>query len=307
MLLAGHPTFQFRILNCMPIRDISLLVLVCLIWGFNFIAAAQGMQHFSPAVFMSLRFLAVLLVMLPFLRLPPGDQWMRLIFVCLCLGAVHFTLLFWAISISSDLASIAIVQQTYIPISVLLAIAFLGEHVGWRTLTAIAVSFSGVVVMSFDPLIFSQLHVLLLALLAAAAQALGSVFMRGIKGVGALSFQGWTALISLPFMLAISLLVDDNQMESMRTAQWLDWASVLYSGLLSSIIGYGLFFMLVQRHPVSSVVPYMLLMPLFAVVFSVWIWGDRPGLNLFLGGGLVLMGILYISLRSRAKAPVADN
>ena len=27
-----------------------------------------------------------------------------------------------------------------------------------------------------------------------------------------------------------------------------------------------------------------------------------PGLNLFLGGGLVLAGILYISLRSKAKA-----
>ncbi len=198
----------------MPIRDISLLVLICLIWGFNFIAAAQGMQHFSPTVFMSLRFLAVLLVMLPFLRLPPGDQWMRLIFVCLCIGAIHFTLLFWAISLSGDLASIAIIQQTYIPISVLLAIAFLGEHVGWRTLTAIAVSFSGVLVLSFDPLIFNQLNVLLLALLAAVAQALGSVFMRGIKGIGALNFQGWTALISLPFLIATSLLLEGGQMET---------------------------------------------------------------------------------------------
>ena len=53
--------------------------------------------------------------------------------------------------------------------------------------------------------------------------------------------------------------------------------------------------------------PYMLLMPVFAVIFGIVIWGDRPGVNLFVGGGLVLSGILYISLRSRAKAPVADN
>lgn len=291
----------------MPIRDMSLLVLVCLIWGFNFIAAAQGMQHFSPLVFMSLRFLAVLVVMLPFLRLPPRGVWPRLVFVCLCIGAIHFTLLFWAIAISGDVSPIAILQQTYIPFSVLLAMAFLGEQVGWRTLAAIAVAFVGVAVLSFDPVIFNQLDVLLLALIAAAAQALGSVFMRGIQGVGALNFQAWTALLSLPILIGCSLLLEDGQMQAIRTASWLDWASVSYSGLVSSIVGYGLFFLLVQRHPVSLIMPYMLLMPVFAVLFGILIWDDQPSLNLFLGGGLVLSGILYISLRSRAKAPVADN
>lgn len=290
----------------MSLRDISLLVLVCLIWGFNFIAAARGMQHFSPLVFMSLRFLMVLAVMLPFLRWPPRGQWVRLILVCLCIGAVHFTLLFWAIAISGDVSPIAILQQTYIPISVLLAMAFLGEQVGWRTLAAIGVAFGGVAVLSFDPLIFNQLDVLLLALVAAAAQALGSTFMRSIQGVGALNFQAWTALLSLPVLLTCSLVFETGQLDAIHTAGWLDWASVSYSGLVSSIVGYGLFFLLVQRNPVSLIMPYMLLMPLIAVVFGILIWGDRPGVNLFVGGGLVLSGILYISLRQRARAPAAE-
>lgn len=290
----------------MSIRDISLIVFVCLIWGFNFIAAAQGMQHFSPMVFLTLRFLAVLLVLLPFVRLPPTDQWGRLVFVCLCIGAIHLTTIFWAIARSNDLTSIAIVQQTYIPMSVLLAVVFLDERVGWRTLTAIVISFCGVVVLSFDPLIFSQLDVLLLALFAALAQALGSVFMRGIKGVGALNFQAWTALVSLPILIITSLLFEGGQIESIQTADWLGWTSVGYSGLISSIVGYGLFFILIQRHPVSSIMPYMLLMPVFTILFGVWIWGDRPGLKLLLGGTLVLVGILFISLRSRSKLPLAD-
>jgi O-acetylserine/cysteine efflux transporter len=169
------------------------------------------------------------------------------------------------------------------------------------------VAFSGVAVLSFDPLIFHQPFVLVLALVAAVAQALGSVFMRSIKGVGALNFQAWTALLSLPVLVVCSLLFESGQLEAIRTAGWLDWASVSYSGLMSSIVGYGLFFLLVQRNPVTTIMPYMLLMPVFAVVFGIVIWGDRPGVNLFVGGGLVLSGILYISLRSRAKAPIADN
>ncbi len=290
----------------MPIRDIGLIVLVCLIWGFNFIAAAQGTQHFSPLVFMTFRFLAVLLVLLPFLRLPPANQWKRLIFVCLCIGALHFTTFFWAISLSNDVSSIAIIQQTYIPISVLMAMFFLGEQVGWRSLVAIGISFLGVAVLSFDPLIFSQLDVMAIALLAASAQALGSVFMRGLRGVGALNFQGWMALLSLPFLIAASFILESGQLSSVQTASWLDWASVTYSGLISSIVGYGVFFLLIQRNPVSVIMPYMLLMPMFAILFGVLIWGDRPGLKLLMGGALVLTGILFITLRQRARIPVAD-
>jgi len=287
----------------MSLRDLSLILLVCLIWGFNFIAAAQGMQHFSPLVFMSLRFLLVLVVLLPFLRMPPPGQWGRMIFVCLCIGALHFTTLFWAISRSQDLSSIAIIQQTYIPFSLVLAMLFLRERMGWRSLLGVAVAFAGVVVLSFDPLIFSQRDVLLIALAASVFQALGSVFMRGIRGVGALNFQAWTALISLPLLIGASFVLEGGQFASLRSASALDWAAVSYSGLVSSIVGHGLFFFLVQRNPVTTVMPYMLLMPLFAVVFSVLVWGDRPGLKLLFGGALVMVGILYITLRARHKIP----
>jgi O-acetylserine/cysteine efflux transporter len=254
---------------------------------------------------MSLRFLLVLVVLLPFLRLPPPGQWGRMIFVCLCIGALHFTTLFWAISRSQDLSSIAIIQQTYIPMSLVLAMLFLGERMGWRSLLGVAVAFGGVVVLSFDPLIFSQRDVLLIALAASVFQALGSVFMRGIHGVGAVNFQAWTALISLPLLIIASLLFEEGQIASLSTASALDWAAVSYSGLVSSIVGYGLFFLLVQRNPVTTIMPYMLLMPLIAIFFGVLVWGDRPGIKLLFGGVLVMAGILYITLRARQKGPAA--
>jgi drug/metabolite transporter (DMT)-like permease len=77
----------------MPLRDLLLILLICLVWAFNFVVAAEGMQYFSPLVFMALRFALVLLVLVPFLRVPPAGQWGRLVFVCLCIGALHFTTL----------------------------------------------------------------------------------------------------------------------------------------------------------------------------------------------------------------------
>jgi O-acetylserine/cysteine efflux transporter len=287
--------------SSMPLRDLALVLVICVVWAGNFIAAAQGMQHFSPFLFMILRFLLVLAMLAPFLRRPPPGQWPRLAAVCLSIGGLHFALMFWALSRSADISSVAIVQQTYIPISVLLAMALLHERVGWKTLAAVLVAFLGVLVVGFDPLVLQQTDVLVIALASALFQALGSIYQRGIRGVGVLSFQAWTAVISLPLLLAATLLFEQDQLETIRTAHWQHWAAIAYSAILASIVGHGLFFFLVQRHPVSSVMPYLQLTPVLAVVFGVLVWGDRPGARLLTGGVLVIAGILVITLRARRR------
>ncbi len=278
-----------------------LLLTVCLAWGFNFTAGAQGMEHFSPLLFMIGRFVLVLLVALPFLRRPPPGQWLRLAAVCLLLGALHFTTMFWALGRSEDVSSVAIVQQTYIPMAVVLAMILLKEEIGWRSLLATLIAFIGVMVIGFDPLVLGQLDVLGLALLSALFQALGSIYMRGLHGIPVFSFQAWTAIFSIPALLAASLLLEQGQVEQLRTAGLIHWASVAYSALIASLVGHGLFYYLVQRHPVTAVMPYMLLTPLLAVVFGVLVWGDRPGWRLLLGGTLVLLGIFMITLRAMRK------
>jgi O-acetylserine/cysteine efflux transporter len=57
-----------------------------------------------------------------------------------------------------------------------------------------------------------------------------------------------------------------------------------------------------QRHPIRTITPYLLMMPLFAVMFGIFVWGDEPGWRLLLGGTMGLFGILAITLRSRRKA-----
>lgn len=288
--------------HAMPIPHLFLILVVCFAWGFNFVAIAQGMQQFSPWLFTVLRFCILLLVLLPFLKPPPRAQWWRLAVVCLSIGAVHFGTLFWALGISVDVSSVAITQQTYVPMTVMLAMLILGERVGWRSLSAIGVSFAGVVVLMFDPQMLLQWHVIGISLLSALAQAVGSVFMRGLTGITVFSFQAWTAALSLPVLALGSLLFDDHRLETIATAGWLDWVAVLYTVFCASIVGHGLFFYLVQRHPVSAIMPYMLLTPVLAVVFGIVVWGDRPGWRLLAGGALVLTGILVITLRTLRRS-----
>jgi O-acetylserine/cysteine efflux transporter len=286
----------------LPPRDLALVLLVCAAWGFNFTAGAKGMQGFPPLLFMTLRFLIVLALTLPFLRRPPPGQWLRLATVALTMGSLHFTFLFAALRLSEDVTSIAVLQIMYIPFAVLLALLILGERTGWRTLSATATAFAGVMIIAFDPLVLNQPAALALILLSAFFQALASVLMRGLHGISPMSFQGWTAVFSLPVMFLGTLLLETGQWEAIRSATSLHWAALVYTAVVSSLVGHGLFFVLVQRHPVPLLMPYMLLMTPMAGFFGVVVWGDRPNPELIVGALVVLLSILFITLRGRTRA-----
>jgi O-acetylserine/cysteine efflux transporter len=80
---------------------------------------------------------------------------------------------------------------------------------------------------------------------------------------------------------------------------------VAYSALVSSLLGHGLYYVLVQRHPVAQVTPWLLLAPVLAIGLGVVFWGDRPGPKLWIGGAMVLGGVLAIALRGWQKARAA--
>jgi O-acetylserine/cysteine efflux transporter len=222
--------------------------------------------------------------------------------VALLNGALHFGTSLWALRMAGDLSSPAIVMQSYIPMSVLLAWAILGERFAWRTGSAIALSFVGVLVLGFDPLVLDHPASLLMMLFSALLIALGTVLMRGLSGIDGVSLQGWTAVIGIVPLLAISAAIEPGGFAALRDAHWSSWGSAVYSAVFASLIGHTLFFKLVQRHPVAQVMPYLLLTPVFAVALGILAWGDRPGANLWIGGAMVLGGVLAIALRARSKA-----
>ena len=283
-------------------RDVALALLICIVWAGNFLTSAHALREIPPFLFSALRMgmLAVLLCWA--VRMPPRAQWPRLVAVAMLNGALHFGTSLWALRMAGDLSSPAIVMQSYIPMSVLLAWWLLGERFAWRTGSAIALSFAGVLVLGFDPLVLDHPASLAMMLLAAFLIALGTVLMRGLSGIDALNLQAWTALIGVLPLLAISALIEPGGFAALRHAHWSSWGAALYSAVFASLIGHSVFYRLVQRHPVATVMPYLLLTPVFAVALGILVWGDRPGPQLWVGGAMVLGGVLVIALRARAKA-----
>ena len=282
-------------------RDLSLLLLVCVAWAINFLTSAFALRELPPFLFTALRFALLALPLVFVLKRPAPGQWPRLLAVCLCIGVLHFGLSFLALKMAGDLSSPAIVMQSYVPMTALLAWWWLGERFAWRTGAAIAVSFAGVLVLGFDPLVLDRPLALAMMLVAALMLAIGTVLMKPLQGVDLWNMQGWTAILSLPPLLAISAVFEPGALDALRHASWIAWAGAAYAAFVSSLFGHGLYYVLVQRHPVVQVMPWLLLVPVLAVALGIAFWGDRPGPRLWIGGAMVLGGVLAIALRALAK------
>jgi O-acetylserine/cysteine efflux transporter len=294
----------------MPPRDILLALLICLAWAGNFLGSALALRELPPLLFSALRLALLVLMLGVFLRRPAPGQWPRLLAIATCTGVLHFGLSFWALKLAGDLSSPAIVMQSYIPMSVLLAWALLGERFAWRTGTAIAISFGGVLVLGFDPLVLDNPASLFLMLASAFFLALATVMMRGLTGVTRYGMQAWIAVVGVGPLLALSLWLEPGALATLGGISGTAWAGVAYAAIMASVIGHGLYYSLIQRHAVARVMPWLLLTPVFAMALGIAFWGDRPGPKLWIGGAMTLAGILLIALRSQAKArpaPVAEE
>lgn len=280
------------------------LVLINGIWGFNIVAIKLSVDRFPPVFLSFLRFLIVGLAVLPWLRIRRGEmRW--LLTAAICGGGLQFALMFTGVKLSGNMSSVAIASQLGVPFATLLSVALLGERIRWRRWLGIALSFTGIVVLAFSPDVFSSAHGLMMIVAAAFIGAVGLVAIKRVHELEPLELMAWLAWASLPLLLPLSLLIEDGQLESLLQAGATGWGALLYSAVLASLFAHTAYFALVRRYPVSSVAPVTVLAPVFSVLFSVLLLGDRLDWRMVVGGLMTLSGVAVIVTREGKAAATA--
>lgn len=277
----------------MRLPHLLLLALANSAWGFNFIAGKIGAELFQPLLFTALRFLFLLLLMLPWLKPAPGYM-KPLLRVAFLLGVLHFGMVFVGLNAGGNIGSIAITTQLYVPFSAILASVFLREKISLVTILSIALAFGGVMVIGFDPMVFTHLDAIFWVAGAAFIMAVATILMRQCPNLGVFRLQAWIALVALPSLLILSLIFESGQMQILSNATIIDFWTPLYSAIGASAVGHGIVYYLLGRYPVAQITPLLLPAPILATCFGVVIFGDILGWKLIVGGIMTLCGVLML-------------
>lgn len=269
--------------------------------GTNWVGSKIVVEHFPALFSVTLRFAVMAILLAGFAKIIRGQ--MRDIFLAtFFLGVLQFGFMFVALERSEDVASLAIANQLYVPFSMILAVIFLGERVGWRRATATALAFAGVIVLSFDPFVLTQLDSIVLVLLSAMGLSAASIFMRRLKGVRVFEMQFWLAAMAAPQLFVLSLIFEDGQWQALTGAPLIGYAAIGYGLIAGALFFHAGWYYLLRRYPVSTVGPFMLLMPLIGVFSGVAYYGDILTKQMILGGLLTFSGVAIITFRSGGGA-----
>ena len=269
--------------------DYGLCLLVMLIWGLNFVIAKLGIQELPPIFLIGLRFALVAALLLPFVAVPV-KLLPKILLLSLTLGGLHFSLMFTALQrLDASTASVAI--QLQVPFAALLSRLVLGERLGPRRLAGMVLAFTGIVIMAGEPRIGRDLLALGLALAAALVWAAANIQIKFLGRIDGFSLNAWMSLLAAPQLLLFSWWFEDGQWQALATAGWRGWGAVLYMALGVTIVGYGLWYRLLARHPVSVLVPFTLLVPVIGVITGVGLLDEPWSERIALGSAVTVLGV----------------
>jgi O-acetylserine/cysteine efflux transporter len=289
----------------MRIRDIFLALLTMMIWGVNFAAAKIALGGFPPILLTALRFALVAIILVPFCPRPRRIG--PVLGLAVTLGGLHFPLLFSGLA-RVDASTASVLMQLQVPFSVLLATLLLGEEFGWRRGLGMAIAFLGVVVIAGAPRLQENHLGIVLLLSAALVWGVVSIQLKRAADENPFTLNGWIAIFACIELTAISRVLERPAWGSIGAAGWQAWTALLYMTVFSSVIGYGLWFRLLNRYTVNQTVPFLLTLPVFAVIAGVALNGDRVTVDLAIGGLMTLAGVGICALRrTQMQADPAPN
>ncbi|PKW26289.1 EamA family transporter [Phycicoccus duodecadis] len=287
----------------MPLRDVLAACLVMVLWGLNFVVIDWGLAGVPPLVFVALRFLVVLLA-LPFVPRPAAPLG-RVLAIGACMSLGQFGLLYTALAVGMPPGLASLVLQLQAVVTVVVAVALLGERPRGVQWAGVAVGLLGLGVVALGRGGQVPLVALLLTVGAACSWALGNVLVRRLRVPGGLGLTVWSALVVPIPLLALSLVVEGPGAigDAVRHLSLAALLSTLYTAGLASLVGYGIWNRLLERHPASEVAPFTLLVPPVGLLSAWLVRGERLSTTALGGGALLVLGVALVVLGPRLGRP----
>jgi len=296
-------------INKNAIRAFIALIILTVIWGYNWVVMKSALAYAGPFQFAALRTFfgaLVLFVVIYFTKRPLGLKEFPTMLVLGLLQTVGFTgLLIWAL-VEGGAGKTAVLTYTMPFWVMLFAWPMLGEKVqGWQWLAVIAAIFG--MVLIFDPLhIKADGFSMFLALCSGVSWALSAIISKKLHQrlphLDLLNLTAWPMMLGSIPMVAIALWVPAPPI------QWSGYfiSAVLFNVLLSGALAWLLWLYALQRLPAGVASMASMLAPVIGVI-AAWIQLNEIPNTLELIGMILIAGaLLQISILTIRKHQPID-
>ena len=285
----------------MTFKDTLIASLVPIFLGFGFVIAKPAMEHFPPILLMGLRFTFAASILIWWFPIPRG--YLKQIFIAsLIANTLQYSVTYTGLNLIDASAAVLLVQ-TEVPFGVLFAYFMLKEKPTLRSLIGITIAFVGVYILTGSPNLEGKFLGIFLTILGSAIWALGQVLVKPLsKEIAPLTLVAWLAIFSGPILIFLSAILDGNTINYIKSANFNSWAIASYLGFFMQPVTYGCFYYVLKNNPLYKVLPIVTMgIPLTGLLAAILLLGEKPTTELYLGGFIILIGVILIVYTKQKK------
>ncbi|MDB9951389.1 EamA family transporter [Candidatus Thioglobus sp.] len=270
-------------------KQILLALIVPITWGLGFTLAKIGMEQFPALLIMTIRFGIAGLILVWFTKPPWGH--MREIFVVALIGStIQYGLTYNGLK-GIDASTAAILVQLEGPILAIMGAFLLKEKLGITRALGMGLAFIGVLIITGEPRLDGHLDSVILLIAGSAVWAVAQIMISRLKGLSGITILAWVAIMATPQMFVASLLIEDGQWLAITTASFIDWSIILYLALIMTVLGYSVWYHLLNSVDVSKVSPFLMLLPITSIIAGIVLLDEKLTSSMILGGLLIMSGV----------------
>ena len=285
----------------MKFRDILLALCAPLLLGFGFAIAKPAMQQFPPFLLMGLRFTIAALILIWWFPIP--KKFLKDLFVVSLIGGtLTYALVYMGLN-RIDASSSILLVHTEVPFGVIIAYFLFKEKPSLKNIFGMIVAFIGLFILLGAPNLEGKHLGVVLLLFGAFTWSLGMVMAKPLsKKIGGFAVTAWVCLFSGPMLLLGSFIFDGNTMNYFLSADLKGWSIVAFLSLIMQPLAYGTWYQVIGRYPIHKVMPVMLLLPLTGLSTAIFLLGEEPTKQVFIGGTIIVLGIgMILFTKTRNK------
>jgi len=287
--------------------DVSIAVLVAIIWGLAFVASRLALDEFPPALMTALRF-AIAAVPCLFVR-KPDVSWPLLIAISFTLFLGQFLAQAYGIAGGVPVGLSSVIVQSQALFTIAFAAVVFGEKPTPMQSVGIAISTVGLLMICATVGYDFSVTAFAVLLISPVSFAVGNLLLRRAQGAPMFDLFAWLCLTAAVPLFALALVTDGAEPTWQAIAHMSPTGLICLLGLggLSTSIAYWLWGRLLRDHPAAQVVPFALLVPFVGAGASSIVFGEKFG-SLRLAGMVTVIGgiaVMLLSRRPRAVPKIA--
>ena len=282
----------------MLFKDMFLVTLVVILWGFNFVVIRWGVEDVHPYAMTTLRFFLTAIPVVFFVK-KPNIKLSVLAMYGILFGGGVWGIVNYAISLGTPSGLTSLVLQINAFMSVVAGVVIFKENITkhkFKGITLALIGFLLIIYSNYNSEQVVKVYGILLVFIAGISLTACNMIIKKYKTANVVGFVAWSSLfVPVPIMLLAYIENPNNFISLFTDIGFQGYSSIIFQAFITTILGYSIWVYFIGKYSLTIIAPYSLIAPISGIFFAWMIYNETLTNIEIIGSVIVFVGLIINS------------